>query len=412
MKSENKYIKIFFLIILMLVSKNFANVDMFGYFESEGDYMMFENDDYYFGYNKFRLDLLGIPGDKVEVGADIVYKNFNGKTTWNLMNFIPEKHWPINPHSSTILDRMSYLPIKMSDTLFLDNVYLKLDFDKFRVLLGRQQISTGVGYAWNPTDIFNKKDIMDPTYEQTGIDAITMEIPIGLSGNFTGILQLKDNWENTTKYLKYKQNIGQFDISLSFGQRMREFNYFNYLMGDFREKNFIQEMVGGNIVGEFLGLGVWSELGIYSNNYMDGINSLNLYYFDEDKYYNEYVVGIDYTFKNSLYIMGEYFHTDVGIEIDELAFDHYLNYFQSNVRGLNQNYLFTNVMYPLTDSFTIGAFNIANLDDQSVVFNPQIKYLLNNNVEINFIGSIFYGESDTEFGTQDYNFRLRLKAYF
>lgn len=410
MKSENKYIKIFFLIILMLVSKNFANVDMFGYFESEGDYMMFENDDYYFGYNKFRLDLLGIPGDKVEVGADIVYKNFNGKTTWNLMNFIPEKHWPeLSFSPGDTLPILSDFPIEMKDTLFLDNVYLKLDFDKFRVLLGRQQISTGVGYAWNPTDIFNKKDIMDPTYEQTGIDAITMEIPIGLSGNFTGILQLKDNWENTTKYLKYKQNIGQFDISLSFGQRMREFNY---LMGDFREKNFIQEMVGGNIVGEFLGLGVWSELGIYSNNYMDGINSLNLYYFDEDKYYNEYVVGIDYTFKNSLYIMGEYFHTDVGFEIDELYFDHYLNYFQSNVRGLNQNYLFTNVMYPLTDSFTIGAFNIANLDDQSVVFNPQIKYLLNNNVEINLIGSIFYGESDTEFGTQDYNFRLRLKAYF
>ncbi|MEA3499556.1 MAG: hypothetical protein U9R41_00825, partial [Candidatus Marinimicrobia bacterium] len=210
MKLKNKYIKIIFLTIFILVSKGFTSVDMFGYFESEGDYMMFENDDYYFGYNKLRLDFMGISGDKVEVGADIIYKNFNGKTTWNLMNFIPEKYRPIiNPLSSYLPDRMLYLPIEMLDTLFLDNVYLQLEMKRFRVILGRQQISSGVGYAWNPTDIFNKKDIMDPTYEQTGVDAITIEVPVGLGGNFTGILQPKDNWNNSTKYLKYKQNIGQ-----------------------------------------------------------------------------------------------------------------------------------------------------------------------------------------------------------
>jgi len=180
------------------------------------------------------------------------------------------------------------------------------------------------------------------------------------------------------------------------------------------EYNFIQDMSGVNIVGEFFGIGFWSELGIYNNNLKDSINFVSIYpsYFYEDKYFNEFVIGLDYTFENSLYVMGEYFHTDFGVAIDQLNFTHYLNYFQSNVHGLSQNYLFTNVMYPLTDSFTIGVFNIANLDDQSVVLNPQVKYLLGNNLEIAFIGSIFYGDEDSEFGLQNYNFRLRLKAYF
>lgn len=390
------------LLIFTFSIQNFAQIDMFGYFESEGDYMMFENDDFYFGYNKFRLDLLGISGKKVEVGTNIIYKNFNGKTIWNLMNFIPEKYCPITEYSYT-----------MSDTLFLDNAYLQLEMNNFRMILGRQQISSGVGYAWNPTDIFNTKDIMDPTYEQTGVDAITVEIPVGLGGNFTGILQPKNNWDRTTKYIKYKQNVGQFDISLSYGQKRKIFNYVNFI--DSLSYDFSQEMYGANIVGELFGIGVWTEFGIYDHDLKDLIytstwrepNAIQ-----ENKFYYEYVIGMDYTFENSLYLMGEYFHTDFGVGKDENNFNHYMNYFQSNIHGLNRNYIFTNVMYPINGLITIGMFNIANLDDKSVVFNPQIKYLLSNNVEINFIGSIFYGDEDTEFGLQNYNFRLRLKAYF
>ena len=392
------------LLIFTFSIQNFAQVDMFGYFESEGDYMMFGKDDFYFGYNKFRLDLLGISGEKVEVDADIIYKNFNGKTTWNLMNFIPEKYCPITEY-----------PYTMSDTLFLDNAYLQLEMNNFRMILGRQQISSGVGYAWNPTDIFNTKDIMDPTYEQTGVDAITVEIPVGLGGNFTGILQPKNNWDRTTKYIKYKQNVGQFDVSLSYGQKRWIYYYSNSLDLNNVEYEFCQYMLGTNVVGEILGIGVWTEFGIYDHDLKDLMytstgrepNAIQ-----ENKFYYEYVIGMDYTFENSLYFMGEYFYTDFGVEKDENNFNHYMDYFQSNIHGLNKNYIFTNVMYPINGLITIGMFNIANLDDKSVAFNPQIKYLLSNNVEINFIGSIFYGDEDSEFGLQNYNFRLRLNAYF
>ena len=31
--------------------------------------------------------------------------------------------------------------------------------------MGKQQISLGTGYVWNPTDVFNIKELFDPTYE-------------------------------------------------------------------------------------------------------------------------------------------------------------------------------------------------------------------------------------------------------
>jgi len=48
--------------------------------------------------------------------------------------------------------------------------------------VGEQQISLGTGYAWNPTNIFNVKDLPDPTYEQPGHTALRADLPVGERG--------------------------------------------------------------------------------------------------------------------------------------------------------------------------------------------------------------------------------------
>ncbi len=42
--------------------------------------------------------------------------------------------------------------------------FIFLDYNKLRlnIRVGKQQLPWGTGYAWNPTDIFNAKDILDP----------------------------------------------------------------------------------------------------------------------------------------------------------------------------------------------------------------------------------------------------------
>jgi hypothetical protein len=43
----------------------------------------------------------------------------------------------------------------------------------------KQPLEQGVGYVWNPTNVFTEKDMFDPTYEQIGIIAGRLQLPIG-----------------------------------------------------------------------------------------------------------------------------------------------------------------------------------------------------------------------------------------
>ncbi|MCG2716555.1 MAG: hypothetical protein L6422_09830, partial [Candidatus Marinimicrobia bacterium] len=108
------------------------------------------------------------------------------------MDFINQKYWPVFPTEDGMgLDTLSNMPYCFSDTLFIDNMFLEFHHKLFDLTLGKQQIAPGVGYAWNPTDIFNLKDLMDPTYENTGISAIKLSIPLAGRITLSGILQPK-----------------------------------------------------------------------------------------------------------------------------------------------------------------------------------------------------------------------------
>ena len=100
----------------------------------------------------------------------------------------------------------------LTDTLFLDNIYIRANFKNFDLTVGKQQISLGTGYAWNPIDIFNFKQLLDPTYEQTGVNAIRAEIPIGSRSNIDLLLSPGTDWDNSVKMFQLKSGVGRYDI--------------------------------------------------------------------------------------------------------------------------------------------------------------------------------------------------------
>jgi len=77
--------------------------------------------------------------------------------------------------------------ITFSDRTFLDNAYLKLSLKAFDLTVGKQQISLGTGYVWNPTDVFNIKDPLDPTYEQPGHNALRVDVALGNNTTLTAL---------------------------------------------------------------------------------------------------------------------------------------------------------------------------------------------------------------------------------
>lgn len=364
------------ILIMLLFSLSFADLTWFGYYEFEGDYAKTPETDIYFDYNKLRLDFDTNPTENIHIGGNVVYKMYGGKNIMNISNFVDESFYSALPKST--VDAMNF---EFNDTLFVDNLYMDFHHKFFELTVGRQQLPTGVGYAWNPTDIFNKKDIMDPTYEITGVDAVQLNVPVGSNLSIQGIIQPNKSFDKSNRFFQAKTWLPFADLSVVFAQTMQK------------------DMYGLNLEGDLLGVGVRSEITV---NDVDGPG---------DTQY-EYIVGADYTFENSLYILGEYLYNDFGAKEKETDIYDYLAYYDWQQKSLNRNYLFIMAMYPLTDLMDGSVMSIANLDDNSIVINPQIIYRVYQNVELTIIGNIFLGEKEDEFGYQDIGARVRLRAYF
>ncbi|MCK4295293.1 MAG: hypothetical protein KAX28_01385, partial [Candidatus Marinimicrobia bacterium] len=196
------------------------------------------------------------------------------------------------------------------------------------------------------------------------------------------------------QYYQLKTGFGLYDMSLLYSRsQYRQSGLFGTTIQS-------HDLYGFNLEGELFGLGIRSEVAIHRLDY------------DSDNLQYEYIIGADYTFRNSLYFLTEFYHSDLGAKTDQTTFDDYLVYFAGERKSLNQNYLFTLAMYPLGDLLDISAFGIINLDDKSAVIAPQLMYRIFQDVEITCMGSIFIGEETDEFGYQEYGARVRLRAYF
>ena len=375
-----------YLIIVLFPVIAFTQVDIFGYYETEYDHIQLANKSYNFSYNKLRLDLESRPGENVKIGANINFRLFNGKTEFNIFDFLPMDSGEINGET------ISSLSEPLLDEMYLDNIYLRTSLQLFDFTIGKQPISLGTGYAWNPLDIFNQKDLIDPTYEQAGINALRMEIPIMNWGTLDIIIEPDSTWDMSSKLIQLKSSLSSFDFSLNGGNQ--------YHLIPSGESSYAYDDVffgGGSFVGEFLEFGLWGE---------------TLWSLDADNNFGEVVFGMDHTFNNGFYLMAEYFHNSLGAEKNKVTFDHYLYNFSGETHSLMQNYFFAMGMYNLTDYISGSLFIYGNLDDQSFILAPQLNWDAFEDVTLGALVSQSFGENDSEFGIQDLALRFRLRTYF
>jgi hypothetical protein len=192
-----------FLLLLSCLSKPLSaqnNVELFGYFESQLMGAQIKNSFIQLQSNKLRVDLKTDLSDNVSFGANFNYITYHGKTHWNILEYLPDR-----VTSEVPPELVDYYVLPFDDRIFLDNAYVRLSFKYGDVIMGKQQISLGTGYAWNPTDLFNTKDLLDPTYEQPGHNALQLDVPLGSMYSVTTL---------TTPSLVLKKH-GHFTTTLS-----------------------------------------------------------------------------------------------------------------------------------------------------------------------------------------------------
>ncbi len=386
-------------LILTLPLLLWAEPEFYGYFESEADVMQVASTNYNFGYNKFRLDVQARPNANVLIGANLNIQQYWGQTTWNMLDFLPENIWKPIFQPAFLPDSLwvSEMPYIIPDTLLLDNAYMRASFPFLDLTLGRQQISPGVGYAWNPIDIFNTKTLMDPSYEQTCVSAIRAELPLASRLTLTTVLLPKSSWDNSTKQIFLKTGLGSYDVELTAAEYFWERTSFTGV--DIQLAETKRNLLGGSLVGELFEWGLWAE---GAHNELDG----------DDSFF-EIIVGADHTFDNSVYLLLEVLHNENGIaKQEDLTFDAFLQGLGGETHSLMQDYAFAYLMHQTFDFVSLSTIAIANFNDGSGTLGPQLDWNIFEDTNISFQGTYSWGADDTEFGLQDWGLRFRLLSNF
>jgi len=383
------FINLFLILLLVTVGK--GEVSIYGYFEPQLSATFLEDEFLHLSSNKLRIDLKSYLSEDIIFTGNFNYINYNGKKVWDLLDFLPEELVVGIPEES----RHRYL-LKYEDEGKLDNAYLRFYSKYFTLTLGKQQISVGSGYAWNPTDLFNLKDIINPTYEQPGVNGLRMDIGLSADHTIQMFYSPEDEWRSSGKLLRFLGRLSHFDYAFCFGEIKEEFTDYTTFVSDKEKK----EMLGFDLNEEILGLGCWSE------------NSYN--FMENSKDYWENLLGIDYTFISGWYLMVEFYHNERGkIDYHKYSLNDWMSYLYAETKTLAQDQLYFYTYYPLTDLLTIGGSSVWSISDESLSFIPTLEYSMKNNLTLTFFGSIYTGKEGVMYSKDlGQGGMLRLRAYF
>ncbi len=400
MKPRSMWLKIFTVILLIgfyKVNAQNTKPELGGYFENQLLVQEYNKNAMTTDYNKLRVDIHNDWNENLSFNADFILKSYHGKTEFNLLDFMPSaltESYAIqmNQEADSLKPAFGFA---YQNEYFLDNVYVSFYSKHFNLRVGKQQLPWGSGYAWNPTDLFNTKNLMDPTYEKTGVNAIKAEVPFLQEGKFTAIYSPSEDFAKSTYAFQLKEHANGFDISTCYVIR----NYSSYNYYTFQETLENQQMAGLDFSGSIMGVGLHGEFAV---NFME-----------KSKNYQQYLVGADYTLSNGLFLMAEYYYNGKGESASsDYTLNSWMNMLGSYGENLGRNYLYAGQSLLVGDYLTCSNFVIVNADDKSAIVMPWFDFLFGDNVTLTTSIFIPIGDSKSEFGGYGYGGMVRLKAFF
>ena len=373
-------------------------VDIFGYLECQMVGTRLQGDFYQWYTNKLRVDLKSGLSEHITFAANFDHITHHGKTRWDILEFLSD-----DLKAGVPPEIRPYYVLEFADQSFLDNAYLKLSFKHVDLTLGKQQISLGSGYVWNPTDVFNVKDVLDPTYEQPGHNAVRIDIPLGALSSLSLLYTPETGWRESGKMVRWKGYLSHFDVSLVALETrwtFRDYTSLDPATGMFAELPERRRLLGGSTAGEILGVGVWAEL---AYNWMEA---------SRDFY--ELVVGANYTLDVQTFVMLEYYRNTLG-KTNAEAYDQndWMRFYASEQKAIARDQLYLLVQHPVTDLLEAGLQTAVSLSDSSLALVPTLRYSLSDNVDVFAYFNINLGREKTVFSRDmGEGGLLRVRVYF
>ena len=309
------------------------------------------------------------------------------------------------PSIVTATDSLSYRVVDLDSVIYpgtddpvgsfglfqnLDRASIRYGANFGDITIGRQAIAWGSARVVNPTDIVAPYayDQLD-TEDRIGVDAIRVQIPIGVLGEFDAGYVFGENFafEKSAFFLRSQQNAVETDFSI--------------ILVGFRE----HLMTGFDIARGIGGAGFWLEAAYVFANTFDGEN-------EGAENYLRASVGLDYSFAGRAYGFIEYHFSGAGAGEPENYLDNLSEpaYRDGAVYLLGRQYLAPGLTFQITPLISLGGVVLSNISDPSVFPSLQLEYNFAQDIYISAGGFIGIGKRpETE--DEELEFRSEFGGY-
>jgi len=274
--------------------------------------------------------------------------------------------------------------IREEDSWFLahrlDRLYLAVVGEKGSLRIGRQAITWGNGYVFNPMDLFNPfpPTAIDRDYK-VGDDMLNGQYSLGQFGDLQGLYVARRNPDNNQ--VETDQASLAAKLHLAYGT-----SEFDAMVS----KHFEDHVIGLGSRG-YLKDTAWRLDATWT-------------FLDDGDDYLSVVANLDYSwvwFKKNFYGFVEYFYNGIGkSDYAEALLDPDID--ERLARGelfvVGRNYLSGHLQVELHPLVKASLTAINNIEDPSGILQPYLVWDATQNLQITGGLNFYYGDKGTEFG--------------
>lgn len=362
-----------------------------GYLEDTimGEYIKDDHEENVSNIVRARLNYSGKYNNVGDFSLTFIGVRYSGATSVDLTKYLPRED-----------ARKIPVPVdyELENDYWLQEAFGSLYLNRVMLRAGRQKYYTGTGYAWNPTDLFNRKNVFDPTYEIEGLDSVltTFSFPENLK---LSLFYSFDTNDENDKQEKNTVGANDWQVKIETRARMWDcaivYSDVKKIFLDAGTFNIMQikwQLLSTEFSGELFGIGVHAEGGYAWLESETSPEKLP----EELKNHARFLLGCDYTFENELFLMAEYYFEGLGETVkDDYSLNNRIAYFTGNMDSIGRDNLFLGMRYPVSDLATFEFYGIFNLSDPSVILNPWITWIASDDIVVNFSAQIPLSENES-----------------
>jgi len=303
--------------------------------------------------------------------------------------------------------------------MYPDRFNLKFTLPAFDLTLGRQAVTFGKAYFWNPLDVYLPfgPEQLDRDYK-TGVDAIRLDIPfnnfsglnlIGVFGRkIPGTSMTSNNektvdaeWYGSSLMARFFTTTGDFDLAFQLGKV-----YGGYLLG-------------AGASGEYKTVEIRLEAAYFNAVDSDPMPLPYSGYLFED--HLTFVAGLGRTFENTFVFELEYLYNGAGDP--EYLEASLIRVGYGSSLHLNEHLLGAMFKYDIIPIVVAQLVGLYSFSDDSFLIQPSINISVSDEVELILSATLSFGdrpEQDlfmlpklkSEFGTYPDTYFAEIKWYF